>query len=273
MLRSFVRRGYRVVAFARESTRVTEGVEGRSYEMDSELPPPALAGIDVIIHAAFIRSNRDNRDATERNIRATRLLYDAAAQAGVRLVFLSSLSARENAQSQYGVQKYALEQMLAETDSLIVRAGLVVGDGGLIRSLYLSMRGGFAPLVDGGSQPVQVIGTEDLASAIALALSHGLAGRHTVCSEEIISIVEIARSMARQFHLRPRYISVPWAPAYAVAVLAERLGLRLPLTTENLMGLRAAEPEQPSYVLSNLGWRALPWAALLPGLSFEPKSA
>jgi nucleoside-diphosphate-sugar epimerase len=241
--------------------------------MDSEFGPQALAGIDVIIHAAYIRWSRDNRDAAERNIRATRSLYDAAVQSGVRVVFLSSLSARENAKSQYGVQKYALERMLSETDSLIVRAGLVVGDGGLIRSLYLSMRSGFIPLIDGGSQPVQVIGTEDLAAAIALALEEGLGGRQNVCSEEIIPIVEIAHSMAMQFHLRPRYISVPWGPAYVVAALAERLGLSLPLTTENLMGLRAAEPERPSSALFDLGWRALPWATLLPALSFEPKAA
>ena len=201
-------------------------------------------------------------------MRGTRRLYEAALESGTTFVFLSSISARPDAQSAYGMHKYALEMMLAGNDALIMRPGLVVGDGGLIRSLYTYLKRGIVPLIDRGIQVVPTIGMEDLVDAIATALRCDLRGRHTVCSDEIVRISTIATSMAARFGLRPRYVNVPWGIAFAIARLAERAGVTFPLTTENLLGMKLVETEPPSVALEEAGWRARRWAELLPDLTF-----
>lgn len=268
LLRSFADRGHRVVAFGRDRLGVPPAFEFRSYDLDRGLPAAALTAVDVLIHGAFIPAVRTEKDAAERNIRATRDLSDAARMAGAKFVFLSTLSARPEAKSRYGIHKYASELMLADSGALIIRPGLVVGDGGLIRSLFRSLRSGIVPLIDAGTQSVQVVGTEDLAMAIGTAIAGELRGRHNVCATEAVSIAEMARSLGERFHLRPRYITVPWAPAYAVARLAERLGITLPLTTESLLGLRTAQYESPSAAFLKLNWNIRAWPELIPSLSF-----
>lgn len=261
------------MAFGRDPRDVPPGFEFRSYDLDRGLPVEALTDVDVLIHGAFVPAARTEKGAAERNIRATRSLSEAARMAGTEFVFLSTLSARPEAKSQYGIHKYASEMMLADTAALIIRPGLVVGDGGLVRSLFRSLRSGVTPLIDGGSQLVQVVGTEDLASALGAAIAGGLRGPHNVCAQEPVSIAEMARSLAERFHLRPRYLSVPWGPAYAAAGLAERLGIALPLTTESLLGLRTAHVEAPSAALAKLNWKARTWPELLPSLSFASQPA
>ena len=52
-----------------------------------------------------------------------------------------------------------------------------------------------------------------------------------------------------------RPVAVPIAPVLVAARVAEALGLRLPVTSENLLGLRALRRVEPSEVLAELGVR------------------
>lgn len=272
LVAEYARRGHRVVAFSRRDGQSGGDAEFREYDLDRGLGVEQLRDVDVLIHGAFVRAVGDV-DSSDRNIRATALLFQVAREADTAFVFLSTILANGDAESRYARHKYATESLLVEGGALVARPGLVVGDGGLIRSLYLSMRRGFVPLIDGGALAIAVVGTEDLATAIELAYRSGLQGRHNICANEVVSIAEVARTLARRFHLRPRLIPVPWSAAFAAAGVAERLGIALPLTTESLLGMRAFKTEPPSADLAARGFEARAWPELLPLLSFAERSA
>jgi nucleoside-diphosphate-sugar epimerase len=260
------RHGHRIVAFVRRTDEDVPGAEMRRYEIDS--PPPSLEGVDVVVHAAYVRATSSAPDAAERNIRGTLSLCAAAQAAGATFVFLSTLSARTDARSAYGKHKQALEQQLLPLDVLILRPGLVIGDGGLVRGLYDTICRGIVPVIDGGRQRVSVVGIEDLAGALELALVSGVRGRLNVCADDEVSVAHMVSSLAERVSRHPRIVSVPWRFAYAAAWLAEHAGISLPLTTENLHGMRVNAAENPSAELLHRGWRGRSWDELLPALAF-----
>jgi nucleoside-diphosphate-sugar epimerase len=268
--RHFALNGWKVIAFGRDPRTVPIGCEFRHYDLDADLDASSLAGIDVMIHCAFIRASRNNKDAAGRNIRAVKALCESAVTAGARFIFLSTVLARPDANSEYGRHKYVSENMIAGHGAVIIQPGLVIGDGGLVRALYLALRRGPVPLIDRGKQNVSVVGVADLVRAIEIAIEYRLAGRLTVCSAQTVSIAEMARTMAARFGLTPRYLSIPWALAYAVARFAERIGIQLPISSDSLMGMRGGETAEPSAALAQHGFRARTWPELIPLLSFAP---
>jgi nucleoside-diphosphate-sugar epimerase len=264
---AFASAGHRVVPFVRASSAPLP-YGARAFDLDAPVDAATLAGLDALVHAAYIPATPANPDAARRNVEGTLRLHAAARSAGVPFVFLSSLSARADAQSAYGKHKFALEATLAPAGAVIVRPGLVTGDGGLLRNLAAALQRPFVPLVDRGRQTVQVVSGSALAAAIEIALAAGLHGRLTVCSEESVTLSHIAHSMAALLNVRPRFVNVPWGIAFAVATLAERAGATLPLTTENLLGMRVSQAATPSPELLARGWRPESWDAIVPALVF-----
>lgn len=273
LLAAFAQAGIPTIGLVRDPSRIEHrpgGPEYRRYELEEDVSPAALDGIDVVVHCAFVPHRRGARDSSERNVRGTIALYEAARGAGARFVFLSTLSAVPETRSEYGVHKLALERALHDTDALVLRPGLVVGDGGLIRGLYDAAQRRFVPLIDGGRQLVQVVGMRDLADAIVLGVEAGLRGAHVVAAERALTLRELARSLCGRFGLSPRFVDVPWPLAWWVAVAADQLGLRLPLTPENLLGMQIARRHEPSPAYTARGWRAREWDVLCRELELSP---
>lgn len=266
LCRYFTDRGNDVVALSRRETGLP--VEGRRYDLRSPVGRELVAGLDVVVHAAYEVAGPANPSAGEINVAGTLALAEATRAAGGRFVFLSSQSASAGARSSYGRHKYDLEARLGDGKTTIVRPGLVVGNGGLIARMLNAMKRGPIPLVDGGRQQVQVVGLADLARAIEICIENDVTGCVSALAAEPVTTREIAASLAGHFGLRLRTLNVPWPAAFGVAWLAERLRLRLPLTTENLWGMRLNGVEPPG--LAEFGWRARPWPDLLSTLTIEP---
>ncbi len=269
LLAALERDNIKTVAFARDVAGGRDGPAHRRYSLADPPSADALAGIDVLVHCAFIVHGRTAPDSSEINVRGTLALFEAARRAGARFIFLSSLSALHDARSEYGMHKYALETALRDTEALVLRPGLVVGDGGLVRNVYEAARRGFVPLVDGGRQATQIVALDDLAEAVVLGAAQGLRGAHVIASRESVSVRELVTGLCRRFALAPRCIDVPWHLAWALAAAAERAGLRLPLTKENLLGIRCARYQRPSSAFEALGWTARRWEDVVATLELE----
>jgi nucleoside-diphosphate-sugar epimerase len=255
MGREFHRRGYVVVAIGRQPPGQAPWAAGfRRFDLELETSDGLLAGIDVLIHAAYIKHS-PGRPTVPLNAQAARRLIEAADEVGVRRrIFLSSLSARTGARSEYGRQKRAIEQLFCTERDTVVRAGLVLGHGGLfaaMRDHIMAKRP--IPLVDGGHQPVQTVHVDDLVQAVGVAVERELSGCLVVAERVPVPYKDFYRALGASLGVVPRFLPVPLAALDLLVRLGEFAGIPMPITRDNLLGLSAMEFVPSEGDLARLG--------------------
>jgi nucleoside-diphosphate-sugar epimerase len=255
----FRRGGWDVRALARRTDVYpfrTPGITLHRCRLPDDVAEDAFHGADVVVHCAYTTRFTDRASAEQVNELGTRRVFAMARAAAVeRLVFLSSQSAHEAAESYYGRSKLTLET-LCDTHDVVLRPGLVIGRSG--SSLFHRMcdivrRSTVIPLFGGGRQLVQTIHVNDLCRAVESSLARGSGGRYSVSEPRAISIARLFREIAVRLDRRPVFVRIPIGPALTVARFAERLGLRLSLSSENLLGLRCLRPTDTTSDLAALG--------------------
>ncbi|MDJ0979926.1 MAG: NAD(P)-dependent oxidoreductase [Erythrobacter sp.] len=139
---------------------------------DTDALGSMVDGADAVIHIAGLTNTPDPAEFETANVAGTANVI--AAMEGTRakrLVFVSSLSAREPALSQYGASKHRAEQLVAESglDWTTVRPPAVYGPRDVdIFELFRSAKLGLVPLPPGGG--TSLIHVTDLAELlVALA--------------------------------------------------------------------------------------------------------
>jgi nucleoside-diphosphate-sugar epimerase len=219
-------------------------------------PDECTQGADVVIHAAYTTRFTDVGNARRVNEMGTERVLDAARDANVRrFVFVSSLAARKDALSYYGRSKFALEQLLDPTRDLIVRPGLVLArDGGLAHRLAgIIATTRVVPLVDGGDQIVQTVHVDDLCVAFERAVERGITGAVNVAEPDGMPMREFLRLLAESRGVRAMALPLPVTPMLLALRTAERLGIPLPFTSENLLGIFAIRHVPTRADLDRLG--------------------
>jgi NADH dehydrogenase len=242
LAQTFADAGWRVIALTRRPI-VDPPVEWRRYDLlDDTLPDGLFAGVDVLVHCAYAR-RRPRIDAFATNVRPSKMLFDAARAAGTKqLIFVSSLAAGEDALSEYGRQKFRIEQMLDPNADTVVRAGLVLGNGGLFARMqaYLRRRS-LVPLIEGGPQPVQTVDVDDLNCCILKMAEQGLTGLFTIADYPGTTYEQFYRLLAASVHVPVRFVSLPFWVFDTGLRVAEALRIPLPVDRDNLLGIRTAE--------------------------------
>lgn len=236
----------------REPAQRLPGVVYRQWTLTDPLGRDVLDGADCMIHGAFVKY--DQRDASHLNIVGSeRLLAECRAGGVGRIVFLSSMSARRDARSQYGQDKFRLQEALDGPRELVVRPGLVLGDGGLFHSLQRFVSGRrVVPLV-GGRQLIQTVHIDDLASAIQAGVRLALSGIVTVAEREPVSFRELLAETARLRGVRVVFVPVPYRAVDLAMRVAGLLRVGLPVSPDNLLGLRGLEVQDVGPDLQRLG--------------------
>jgi nucleoside-diphosphate-sugar epimerase len=240
LMREFAAKGWRVIGAGRtQPPALPDGVEWRTYDLAwTSLPDDFLAGVDAIVHGAVMKRTADER-SFDINVAAGKLLLDRAHQRDItRVAFLSSLAAHEGALSHYGKQKYVLERHFVQRDALVVRPGLVLGNGGLFASMCDYLRSHrFVPLIGGGKQPLQTIYIDDLTAIVVEAVDRDLRSVFTAAEVEPVSYRRFYEELGAMLGVRVAFITIPfWAAETAIA-LAERFRVELPVDRDNLLGL------------------------------------
>ena len=194
----------------------------------------------AIIHCAYASQETDPRRAEAVNLQGTERLKDLAQKQGVgRFIFLSSLAAIPDAASYYGRSKWEIEQSLDSKQDLILRPGLVVGAGGLFDRIRKSIaRLPIVPLFFGGKQQLHILWIGDLCQAVQNALEKGLTGVYRLGFPEPVLIRDFYQSLAKFEGKVCHFLPLPGAPALWALQTLEKLGLHLPITSENLLGLK-----------------------------------
>lgn len=267
------RRGWGVRALVRNVESypwAEQGIERVRLDLSETLDGAALDGADTVIHAAYATREVDAREAERVNERGTARLLDAARARAVRqFVFVSSLSARDDAPSYYGRSKRAIELRLDPARDLVVRPGLVLAaDGGLAQRIWCAVaRLPVVPLFDGGRTEVQTIHVDDLAEAFARAIERDLTGTLLLAEPNGLSMKDLLKSFADAAGARPRFVAMPALPALLALRAIEALGIRLGASSENLRGLLALRHVDTAPDLRGLDLRVRPARESIAALS------
>jgi nucleoside-diphosphate-sugar epimerase len=222
--------------------------------LPDDIDPNAFAGAAALVHCAWDTRFRSVARAREVNVEGSRRLFAAAHQAGARVLFVSSLSAHGDAESVYGRTKLEVEGLLDLERDAILRPGTIIGEGGVFwRQAQSIARLPFVPLFFGGEQRYQTVALADLCTAIANVLERGLKGRFGVAEISPVSLQEVYRAVAEALGKRARFLRLPGSLALPALRAAEGLGLRLPLSSDNLLGLKRLRPFDLAADVRSLG--------------------
>jgi nucleoside-diphosphate-sugar epimerase len=170
-----IREGIPVQALARKPQADRKGVTWYAGDLSN---PKALSrlvrGTEAVIHVAGVVNAADPAEFEAGNVAGTLAVIEATLKAGVpRLVFVSSLSAREPRLSAYGASKARAEKLVMASglDWTIVRPPAIYGprDDGMFE-LFRAAKWGVVPMPkEGGASMIHV---QDLARLL-LALIPG----------------------------------------------------------------------------------------------------
>jgi nucleoside-diphosphate-sugar epimerase len=277
--RRLVADGHDVVVLARDPATAAAALPGTTVAactLPDQLDETALAGVDVVVHAAWATTETDPARADHVNEDGTRRLLDVARRAGAPVVFVSSIAARADAPSRYGRSKWAMERLLDPARDAILRPGLVVGPGG--RGLFQQLRQAagrlhVVPVFDGGRQPLQTVHVDDVAAAAARVVDARLTGDFVVAEPEPVALVDFLRLMTTEMGVRCLFVPLPLAPILFALRGCERLGLRLPLRSESLLGMQGMRRVPVEESLARLGMTVRPARESLQACELAPREA
>lgn len=241
----------------------------------------AVAGQDIVYHAAGLIAGRDEAEFMAVNRDGTRNVLRAAERASVgRLILVSSMAAAGPAArgrplrghepprpvTAYGRSKLAGEALVTggRVPWTIVRPPMVYGPRDVeVLKLFRLARLGIAPLVGDGTQELSVVHAADLADAlVAAGTGAGTVGRtYYACHPEIFTGEAIVREIGSVMGKSPVLVRVPAAIGRGVLRVtgaAARLAGRTTILTLD----KANELFQPAWtgdpgpLTQDTGWRA-----------------
>ncbi len=179
-----LRQGHTVRALARREQAPRAGVEWVRGDLGDEAALAALVqGADAVVHVAGLTNTPDPAQFEAANVTGTANVLAAMTEAGVkRLVFVSSLSARQPELSRYGASKADAEALVEASglDWTTVRPPAVYGPRDIdMLDLFRAAKWGVVPLPPGGA--TSIIHAEDLARLlVVLATSNAAATKKQI---------------------------------------------------------------------------------------------
>ena len=229
----YANRNWQVIPLSRKS----------NYQLAGEFPVDSIKGCHLIIHCAHDRSSKFESIEDDVNFVGVKRLLQAADQLGIQqIVYLSSMSAHDKAQSRYGVIKHKIENLFKEANyedrHLVVKPGLVLGDGGLFKDIHkFIISHQMVPLINGGTQPVQTIAVEELLKAIFELAEKKISGQFILAEDPGPHLRDLYQEISRLAQSNNRFIPVPFFAAHLAIKISKLVGIELPVDEENLLGL------------------------------------
>lgn len=236
----FAQKGLQVAALVHTMPQKhIQGVNYVTYDLSAQPEQSWLDDADCFIHCAYAKAAKGN-NAFNLNIEGTKRLLEMSRKCGVKKnIFISSLAAREDALSVYGKQKFAIEKLFNQSNDLILRPGLILGNGGLFGQMkeYLQKHRAI-PLISGGKQAMQTILINEAATAIETCINKNLSGLLFLASDEKLDSKGFYALLCQSIDVKPMFVSIPYGLLYAMLSVSETIGITLAVSRENLLGLK-----------------------------------
>jgi nucleoside-diphosphate-sugar epimerase len=236
----FRQSGYTAISLQRKKNENEQHLRPFDLIQPETISPALFEGVDVLIHCAFVKKQK-NQGKTDSNLVGTRALLAAAKQAGVKkFIFFSSVSAHEQALSYYAKSKLEVETLFQGEGTVVLKCGLVIGKGGLFEQmLSYSLARKIIPLMNGGRQPVQFISIDSVALSLRRIIEADMNGSYVLAQPHPVSYKQLFLTIEKHFEKSFLFVALPFPFLKAALFFTDRLPISLPVTMENLYGLKA----------------------------------
>jgi nucleoside-diphosphate-sugar epimerase len=225
------------------------GGRGIRFQLGAEIPPSALAGAAAFVHCAYDFRPRTWHTIGTVNVEGSRKILEAARAAKIpKMVFISSISAFDGCRSLYGKAKLEIEKIALDQGALVIRPGLVYGNGpgGMFGKLTAQIRkSAVIPMMGDGSQIQFLVHQEDLFAFVERYAAGEIKiapGILTAASAQPWRFKQLLLEIARALDKKPKFIPVPWRLAWAGLKTAEACGLKLDFRSDSLISLMHQNP-------------------------------
>jgi nucleoside-diphosphate-sugar epimerase len=241
--------GYRIAGSSRRVVAMP-GVEVVHAALGDRVDPAMFEDCEAIIHAA----HDFEPGSIQKNIEGTLAMRDAAARAGVRQqIFLTSYSARPDAESEYGQTKYRLERFFSDSASVTMRLGLVIGNGGLFaRQRALLLRTPVVPILGAGVSPVALVALSHVLAATEVIVQKRLDGPMNLFYDPRPTMKEFVQEVKKHAGQRPLLVPIGLRFATAAVKIARSIGLPIPADPGQIRALQLNEDSPWQSDLSTL---------------------
>ena len=232
--------GNSIFALTRAKTNLCKTVTWAKWQLGQALPKTAQQSFDVAIHLAY---DFNSSDIENKNVNGTVNIVNELRNLGVKKqIFFSSLSAHKNAASKYGTIKYEIEKKLANySDIIIVRPGLVLGDGGIYGRIKSWIKNhSIVPLPDGGKGLISFISMKELSNKIQkIILMNNDIKEFNIFESQTLSLRQLVIHEAEIQKRKLFIVPVPSTMLLRVLALLEAIKVPLPVNSDNLAGFLA----------------------------------
>ena len=232
LIKALAEEGYQVFALVhRMPLDKIAGIQYQLFEIGKNLDSLAALELDILVHLAF-DFKEELKDA-DINISSAIAIQQLNIP---QLIFVSSFAVVPPVtDSYYGKCKAEMEKIFQ--NDLIIRPGLVLGNGGLFGKMHEQLKKNrITPLINGGRQFIYTIALDDLIETIQLGIQRSSKGIWNIAHPQPISFRSLTSLIANKLGIHPIFIPVPvFVVRSAITVLAF---FNKPLITkDNLTGL------------------------------------
>jgi nucleoside-diphosphate-sugar epimerase len=241
----FSQQGWNVIGLVRNASERSRAetrpsVSFREYDITKQLKNGSLNDVDYLVHAAYIKFSSKNTAAFEQNVEGAKRIVLAARRAGIkRSIFISTMSAHDEAISIYGRQKLEAESYFDSEHETIIKPGLIIGNGGIVKDMSAFMKSKHAvPLIGGGRQPLQIIAIDDLVRIIENIFTKDLAGTFVAATPITYTYKQFYAALAAHLKVKVLYVPLPYWALQSLFRVAALLHIPLGLGEDNLKGLK-----------------------------------
>ena len=258
LLEALLARGHEVRCLVREGSSRASRLDPVQVELvrgdagDSPALSRALSGLDALLHVAGIEYAPQ--------------VVEAARRTGVgRIVVVGSTSAHSTYEFRSS-PKLRMEGLVRESglEYTIVRPTMIYGselDKNMHRLLRFLDRWPVFPMFGSGENLWQPVYHEDCARGVyeALVRPAAVGESYDLPGAEPLTYLELVETAAYSLGRKPRIVPLPLEPARRSLAAAERLGLPLPIRSEQVLRLREDKAYPYDKAKRELGYAPRPF--------------